>query len=438
MIKQKIWGTEEIFRKRNACNNLYAEFLQSVIYDPTHRIFKYEKRLVHQLSDALKALKSLCALRIKNVEGEVKSKFLLFEKVSYVKEENNSLVKFMSLQTGQELENNKDFVISYFKDLAIKMWYCKRGDLRFKIYEQLLKFTESIYDERNKNLIQSMSCYPFETDSDAEKYHKQSIDKAYEEAIRLLKLNIEANYNKPFLVEEYSERGRIYYLKRDFEQARSDYFKALQVATKPDWLTLHRLSILESDREFYSKSIEYDLLALQSHPFFAPGYNNIGVNEFFLGDYKVASEYFQIALNLDNLNPDYLSNMGFLSFCMEDYDNAIKWLEDAKNLSESNPPIGNSEFGNFNLGLAYFRKAEKIGKKELFERAEEFFHRAFGLHLMRPMNLGLATSSWFMLQRISEMKGKKTQKLLSQKNVDKSKIAGYIRESPMRCGQFYY
>ena len=145
---------------------------------------------------------------------------------------------------------------------------------------------------------------------DAEFYNSRGIaygEKGqYDEAISDYNKALEINQS---YAEAYRNRGNAYFYKRQYDQAISDYNKALEINPKYAKAYNNRGVIYRLKGQYDQAISDYDK-ALEIDAGYADAYNNRGVAYYFKGEYEKSWEDVKKAQNLGHqIHPKFLENL---------------------------------------------------------------------------------------------------------------------------------
>ncbi|MBD3190645.1 MAG: hypothetical protein GF308_08370 [Candidatus Heimdallarchaeota archaeon] len=172
--------------------------------------------------------------------------------------------------------------------------------------------------------------------------------------------------------EEYPEdhfgwfyRGYVYYLKKDYSQAKKNLIKAYEL--NENYLpSIFYHGYLEYEREKYSKAREifekimerFSSEDFKQHELNVPFY--LAVCYQFTGKLEKADEYFLYAYNIDPRDPIVLFSKGTNELALEKYDEAITTFKKLLRID-----LNYQSFWDLVAGFShYYHQAEQTNKKK--------------------------------------------------------------------------
>lgn len=120
--------------------------------------------------------------------------------------------------------------------------------------------------------------------------------------------------------------GDIYVRKKQYNQARYYYLKALE--KKPDAKLFYDLGVIDMGQGLLDQAKKEFLLSVEYNPGFSPAYNNLGVIDFKKGNFKSARELFLRTIQLDKYSIEAHSNLGLICLMQADYRGTVHYYEE--------------------------------------------------------------------------------------------------------------
>jgi tetratricopeptide (TPR) repeat protein len=192
----------------------------------------------------------------------------------------------------------------------------------------------------------------------------------YEEALNSFNKALEGSKtvrSDPLLVDVYTNLGKLYLLKGDFNAAEAELKKVLEI--DPSVAEVHNnLGLVYAQKGLRSQEIAEFKLAIALNPSLIEAYNNLAVSYWLEKKSNLAIETLEKAIEV---NPDYPKSYLILAKIFEDLGNFQKVLELREKALSLSPSDANDYF---NLGtlygkmgdikaLDYFKKAIAIDPK---------------------------------------------------------------------------
>lgn len=135
------------------------------------------------------------------------------------------------------------------------------------------------------------------------------------------------------------------------EARKTDAELAKQASLNPAKLTFDELMYAAYINYNYDTKLKYYKWATENYSSEWAAWNNAGAVSFYLGDYKEAERYLNVAREINPHNPDILNNTGLLCLAQKDYTLAKYYFDEAKKQgstdAETNLPILNLKRGNY-------------------------------------------------------------------------------------------
>jgi tetratricopeptide (TPR) repeat protein len=144
----------------------------------------------------------------------------------------------------------------------------------------------------------------------------------------------------------FNERGFMYRNMRQFDAARSDYTKSIELNPNYWRPYFNRANLRARDlKQFLIAIPDYDE-AIRLNPTFADIFNNRGLTYDALKEYDIAMINFDMAIKLDPKHADAHSNKATIYYMRHQYQEAAFWYEKAVELNPNDFEL------HYNLSLA--------------------------------------------------------------------------------------
>jgi tetratricopeptide (TPR) repeat protein len=194
-----------------------------------------------------------------------------------------------------------------------------------------------------------------------------------------LKTFEEMRKKEPDNAYAYEGIARVYIVRKDYEKAKINLGKALQL--KPEFWQCHALFAFIYDRQGrYSEAIASYGKAIALKPDSVLLYNNLGMSYYMKGDYEKSSEAYIRALKINDKLPATFNNLGMAYGKMERYNDALNIFRRASDEA--------SAYNN--LGVVYMANGKYAEALNSFEKALELKP---GFYVKAHENIGKARAA---------------------------------------------
>ncbi len=178
------------------------------------------------------------------------------------------------------------------------------------------------------------------------------------------------NYNKALklnpLANTYNTVGNIYFGKKDYDNARVNYLKALNINGN-FYYAAYNIGLIEENQEHWDAAIYNYKKAIDLYPNYENAYLGLAIIYYKNGDYITSKEKYLKLISINDKNETYYTDLGVIEQKLKNWEPAIA---DYKRAIELNPNYKNDEINN-DIGLCYFNLDDWKNAEVYFTKAVE-------------------------------------------------------------------
>ena len=214
-----------------------------------------------------------------------------------------------------------------------------------------------------------------------------SYSEAYADGVSLFSSLIKSDQKNAFA---YSERGRIYLSKKDYDPALSDFDNSIRISPTYSHAYFHKGTLFNSTNnpvkaeQSFSTALKYDTLYPEINSLHEHAYYNFSSVELNLKKYEDAIILLNKGINKYPANGSLHNNLGLAYYNTAKYDSALYEYNRAINTEQNNPSYYN------NRGLTEYHLNNTTGAIADFSRALDLnpdYFLAWGNRGRAKMNL---------------------------------------------------